>query len=143
MIRTIDSPSRQLKLKILSDPANLAGVRQAIETLCAAHDLDKKACEDVGLCVNEALANVIRHAYVGQTDMPIEIVAEIQDNWVRIAIRDWGCGVKPRDLPPEPHNPLKPGGLGLLCLKRMMDEVRFTPQSDGMLLEMVRRRQKN
>ena len=33
------------------------------------------AVGDVGLCVNEALANVMRHAYGGATDRPIVIRA--------------------------------------------------------------------
>jgi serine/threonine-protein kinase RsbW len=137
----------KLRLKILSDPANLAAVRQAIESLCAEHGFEKQACDDIGLCVNEALANVIRHAYDGATDRPIEITAHLLDpTALRIAIRDWGNGVDPMTLPhsSEKHDPLVPGGLGLICLQQMMDEVQFTPQADGgMLLEMIRRRRSN
>jgi serine/threonine-protein kinase RsbW len=134
-------------LKILSDPANLATVRQAVESLCAEQGFEKPACDEVGLCVNEALANVIRHAYDGATDRPIEITAYLLGPMaLRIAIRDWGNGVDPSTLPlpsPAEHNPLVPGGLGLICLQQMMDEVHFTPQPDGMLLEMTRRRRCN
>ncbi|WP_428940529.1 ATP-binding protein [Fontivita pretiosa] len=131
----------KLWLRILSDPANLASVRQAVESLCARGGIHKCVCDEVGLCVNEALANVIRHAYAGATDRPIELSVEVVDAQVRIRIRDWGSGV----IPIEPaaasrqRDPLKPGGLGLVCLRRMMDSVRFTPQPDGgMLLEMTR-----
>ncbi|HEY7088987.1 MAG TPA: ATP-binding protein [Tepidisphaeraceae bacterium] len=134
-----------VRLKILSDPANLAGVRQSVEALCAANGFATKACEEVGLCVNEAMANVIRHAYDGAEDKPIEVSAEITSRTggsgggaVRIAIRDWGNGVNPETLPQRPRDPLKPGGLGLICLRQMMHEVVFTPQPDGMLLEMTR-----
>ena len=137
----------KLRLKILSDPANLAGVRQAIETLCADNGFGAKACDDIGLCVNEALANVIRHAYDGAEDKPIDVTAELNDSQdadgtVHLKIRDWGKGVNPQqELPPAPsRDPLKPGGLGLICLRQMMDSVVFTPQPDGMLLEMTRRK---
>jgi serine/threonine-protein kinase RsbW len=98
----------------------------------------KKASDEVGLCVNEALANVIRHAYGNADHKPIEIDAEYRDDAVRIAIRDWGNGVNPHQLPAAPHDPLKPGGLGMICLGQMMSDVKFTPQPDGMLLEMTR-----
>ena len=133
-------PSK-LRLKILSDPANLAEVRQSIEKLCGDSGFEREACDEVGLCVNEALANVIRHAYHGAKDKPIEISAELTDDLktIQIAIRDWGNGVNPEELPPRPRDPFKPGGLGLICLRRMMDPVRFSPQPDGgMLLEMSR-----
>jgi anti-sigma regulatory factor (Ser/Thr protein kinase) len=134
----MSAPSVKLRLKILSDPANLAAVRLAIESMCLQNGMAKKASDEVGLCVNEALANVIRHAYGGAANQPIEITAEYRDSAVRIAIRDWGNGVNPESLPAQPHDPLQPGGLGLICLKQMMSEVKFTPQSDGMLLEMTR-----
>ncbi|HWP39900.1 MAG TPA: ATP-binding protein, partial [Tepidisphaeraceae bacterium] len=111
------------------------------EAFCARGGIHKRVCDEVGLCVNEALANVIRHAYAGATDRPIELSAQIVDAQLTICIRDWGSGV----IPPQPaapdgqRDPLKPGGLGLVCLRRIMDSVRFTPQPQGgMLLEMTK-----
>jgi anti-sigma regulatory factor (Ser/Thr protein kinase) len=132
------APTR-LRLKITSDPANLAQVRQAVEGLCAAGGFDTTSCDEIGLCVNEALANVIRHAYGCAKDKPMEVSAELVDRSIRISIRDWGNGVNPECVPHRPHDPLRPGGLGLICLRQMMHKVTFTPQRDGMLLEMVRK----
>jgi anti-sigma regulatory factor (Ser/Thr protein kinase) len=129
-----------LRLNITSDPANLADVRRAVEALCARNGFVGETCEQVGLCVNEAMANVMRHAYGGAKDRPIELVAEVRDERVNLSLRDWGNGVDPLQLPPKKRDPDRPGGLGLVCLRQMMDEVRFIPQPDGMLLEMTRRR---
>jgi anti-sigma regulatory factor (Ser/Thr protein kinase) len=128
----------QLHLRILSDPANVAGIRLAIEKMCADGGFDAKALEEVGLCVNEALANVIRHAYHEAFDKPIEIDARMESGAIHIAIRDWGNGAVPNVAEAKKLDPLKPGGLGLICLKKMMDQVVFVPQPDGMLLEMTR-----
>jgi anti-sigma regulatory factor (Ser/Thr protein kinase) len=136
----MNSSATRLRLKITSDPANLAAVRQSLEALGAENGFAQRACEEIGLCVNEALANVIRHAYAGATDQPIELTAEVVDGSMHIDIRDWGNGVNPTDLPAKPHDPLKPGGLGLLCLKKMMTHVRFMPQPDGMLLHLTRKK---
>src|SRR5437773_1835115 len=57
---------------------------------------------------------------------------------VRITIRDWGNGVDPSSLPARPRDPQVPGGLGMICLAKMMDEVAYAPQPDGMLLMMVK-----
>jgi anti-sigma regulatory factor (Ser/Thr protein kinase) len=133
-----------LRLRILSDPANLAAARKAVEDLALAHGFDASACGEIALCVNEALANVMRHAYGGATDRPIELDAAVRedDRALHLRIRDWGSGVNPDDLPAKPKDPMTPGGLGLICLRKMMDEVRFTPQPDGMLLEMTRSKQR-
>ena len=127
-------------MKIDSDPANLAMAREAVERLCKSAGFDETAIHEVGLCVNEAHANVIRHAYDNATDRPIEIRATFDGQKVIVTIRDWGNGVNPAELPPPRRDPMTPGGLGLVCMEKMLDEARFEPQPDGMLLTMTRRR---
>jgi anti-sigma regulatory factor (Ser/Thr protein kinase) len=129
-----------VELKINSDPANLASAREAVERLCRAAGFDDRAVGEVGLCVNEAHANVIRHAYDNASDRPIEIRAAFDGVQVIVTIRDWGNGVNPLDLPPGKRDPLTPGGLGLVCMEKMLDEARFEPQPDGMLLTLKRKR---
>jgi len=130
-------------LHATSDPANLAPVRRACEKYCVDHGLSAAAANDVGLCVNEAMANITRHAYNGAVDRPIEILCEelssdeadrrSSGGGVRVSIRDWGTGVNPATLPGREPNPETPGGLGLVCLRRLMDEATYVPQPDGMM----------
>ena len=100
--------------------------------------LDASAAGEVGLCVNEAMANVTRHAYQGATDKPVEVCGWCDGGGVHIAVRDWGNGT----LPPRriQHDPLTPGGLGLVCLRKLLDDVVYAPQPDGMLLTLTRRK---
>jgi anti-sigma regulatory factor (Ser/Thr protein kinase) len=138
----------RLVLNVTSDPANLAPVRRACEAFCRSHGLDDGAVNDVGLCVNEAMANITRHAYGGATDQPVVVTAEAigadgQDGrpGVRITLRDWGSGVNPLAQAPRERDPMRPGGLGLVCLRQLLDDGRFEPQPDGgMLLTMVKRK---
>lgn len=114
-----------------------------MEELCRRAEVPQKAVEDVGLCVNEALANVIRHAYGGATDRPIEIDADCDDQRVRVRIRDWGAAFDPRSFgtaaSSAKKDPLTPGGLGLICLRELMDDVTFEPQQPaGTLLTLIR-----
>ena len=137
--------------------------------------LNARDAEEMGLCLNEALANIIRHAYRGADDQMILVTAETVNGErtndsgcaaasvagsvaasvpvaemsavppyhgpaVRVTIRDWGTGVNPAALPPKPRDPLQPGGVGLICLRSLLDEVTYTPQPDGMLLSMTRRK---
>ena len=132
-----------IRLEVDSDPARLGEVRKEIEAFAAAAGFTERAVADLGLSVNEAMANVIRHAYSGAPDRPIVVTADL-DNCdtvqMRVKIRDWGNGVNPLDRPPPPFDPTRPGGLGLVCLKQLMDEVVFSPQPDGMLLTMMKRK---
>jgi anti-sigma regulatory factor (Ser/Thr protein kinase) len=60
---------------------------------------------------------------------------------VRITLRDWGTGVNPLAQPVRERDPMRPGGLGLVCLRQLLDDARFEPQPDGgMLLTMVKRK---
>jgi len=129
-----------LRLKITSDPATLASTRRAVEMFAAQCGFDETSRGEIGLVVNEAIANVIRHAYQGATDQPIEVTAQRTDLGITISLRDWGLGVNPLDLPPRKHDPMKPGGVGLICMRQMMDDMQFQKQSDGMLLTMSRSR---
>jgi anti-sigma regulatory factor (Ser/Thr protein kinase) len=121
-----------------SSPRNLGRVRRAVEGFCDTTDLDVPAREEIGLVVNEAVANVMRHVYGNADDKPIELTAERFGSGVKIRIRDWGPGNEPPPhQPPDPHA-MTPGGLGLLCIRQLMDEVKFVPRSDGMILELTR-----
>jgi anti-sigma regulatory factor (Ser/Thr protein kinase) len=137
---------RELRLNVTSDPANLAPVRRACEAFCRQWGLDEAAAADVGLVVNEAMANVTRHAYGGATDQPICITGRWDaahgangGGAVRIQIRDWGSGEEPPQEPTNP-DPATPGGLGMVCIRCLMDEAVYEPQRDGMLLTLTKKK---
>jgi serine/threonine-protein kinase RsbW len=137
----IDRTPHSLEASFNSDPAHLAPVRTAIESLCTDAGFDAKATGEIGLVVNEAVANIIRHAYGSTNDKPIRVRAEITATAIEISLRDWGPGKKPARLASKtPPDPLTPGGLGLVCMHNLMDQVLFTPQPRGMLLTMRRAR---
>ena len=129
-----------LHLNLTSDPALIAGARKRIEKLASDAGFDERAVADVGLCVNEAIANVIRHAYNGAKDRPIELHAAFAADALEVTLRDWGSGLVPDLKAAEAKRPLRPGGLGLPCLKQLLDGLTYEPQPDGMLLRMTKRK---
>jgi serine/threonine-protein kinase RsbW len=131
-------PAHQ-RWSVPSDTSELATVRRGIESFCAAAGFAQKDAEEIGLVINEAMANVLRHAYAGKSHGRMDIDADFADDALTLTIRDWGSGVVPPQ-PPRKKDPLEPGGLGLLCLRSLMDDVRFDQQPDGMLLTMKRKR---
>ena len=141
---TIPPPPRRLEMKVTSHPAHLAGVRKAVESFAAANAFDERAVAEIGLCVNEAIANIIRHAYRGNPSRPVHVTAQMEERdggRIVITLRDWGNGIDPNSLPRRPYNPLEPGGVGLICLQQWMDEVTYAPQpGGGMLTTLMRRR---
>jgi anti-sigma regulatory factor (Ser/Thr protein kinase) len=134
--------SAELKISINSHPGEIADARKAVEGFATQYGFSENAVGEIGLCVNEAIANIIRHAYRNQIDQPIEIVGKFDaaEQRLHISLRDWGTGIAPGPLPGEKVDPMKPGGLGLICLGRLMDSAKFTKQRKGMLLELVKSR---
>jgi len=133
-------------LKFDSDPIHIKGIRLACEELAREVGFDDKAVDELGLCVNEAIANVVEHAYNFELGRPVEIWVEargdgkVKEGELRIRLRDWGPGSDPSKLPVKPKDPLVPGGLGLICMREMMDSMEYAaPAEGGMLLTLVRR----
>src|SRR5438105_10442920 len=99
------SGPRRLDLRLQSDPAQVAGARRAVERFATSAGFGDAVQSDIGLCVNEALANIIRHAYGNAGGQPIAITADYSLDGagapaaLRVTIRDWGTGVNPAALP--------------------------------------------
>ncbi len=137
----MSDPSNHLHARLTSDPAQIAATRKTAEAFASSHGFDGPAVEEIGLVLNEALANVMRHAYEGRTDKPIELNIEADPaagGGLWIELRDWGNGVIPDLSSAEKTDLLVPGGLGLPCMKKMMTSLEFVRQPDGMLLKMYR-----
>lgn len=131
--------SKRLQQKLTSEPSQIAPARKAVEQFAIDAGLSDKDAGEVGLAVNEALANVIRHAYAGATGRPIELIVEVNADEVVVSIRDWGHGKEPASPSDSPRDPLTPGGLGMICMKSLTDRLTYTPLADGMLLVMAKR----
>ena len=130
-------------MSIVSVPAHLPVVRAAVERLC---ELMGFADEDRGgivLAVDEALTNVIKHAYHGDDDKPIEIVLRPTESAgqaaLSIEVRDWGDVAEPAQIKSRDLEDIRPGGLGVHIMSSCMDEVTYTPAPDaGTVLTMLK-----
>jgi anti-sigma B factor antagonist len=136
-------PPCPVLLRISSSPAHLPMVRSAVDKLCEMMGFDPVSAAQVVLSVDEALSNVIRHAYDQRCDQPIEVTLEPLDGapGLRVRLRDRGQAVDPSMLqPPDTGEELTPGGLGLLIIRQNMDEVTYQPLDEGgALLTLVKR----
>ena len=146
-----DSPAeRPIRLMIFSSPTHLAVVRGAVEGLCRSIGFDGECITRVVMSVDEALSNVIRHAYAGAEGEPIEIELDWTDKQpgVRISIRDRGRAVEPGsfgprglgELEPGGLGELTPGGLGLHIMTECMNCIEYRPaEGGGTVLTMIKR----
>ena len=135
-----------LTLKFRSDPKMLCVVRGALGPLTEMLGLSPEACRAVVLAVDEALTNVIRHAYLGQTDKPVEVTfrrcqVRGDDGWrdsLEIVLEDQGIPVKPEEMRGRSLDEIRPGGLGLHFIRENMDKVKFHYEDGKNHLHLVK-----
>ena len=138
------SDSDILELELASDPEELPGVRQALNRWAAAHGWSDDQASEISLAVDEALCNVIRHGYEGQTNNRIKLSASpVHDpkegDGVELRVRDFGKQVDPADIRGRDLDNVRPGGLGVHLIRAMMNSVEYTPAKGGGMLLVMRK----
>jgi serine/threonine-protein kinase RsbW len=87
---------------------------------------------DIDLAVEEASTNIVRHAYESGREGDILVGVEATDGAVRITLTDWGrpfvadAAHLAVDVPVEVR---AEGGMGVLLVQELMDEVTRTTAS--------------
>jgi anti-sigma regulatory factor (Ser/Thr protein kinase) len=120
-------------MELKSDPEMLCAVRGALAHLTEKLGFPDADCRAVVLAVDEALTNIIRHAYGGQTEKPINAEfrsISLDDDGLRgealeIVLEDEGPAVDREKLCGRSLEEVRPGGLGLHFIRQSMDRVEF------------------
>ncbi len=119
-------------LKITNDTKNLSLVRQVTKEVLEKTPFEKIDCDKIILAVDEAVANVVEHAYEDRTG-EIEIRFDVDAEKLEIMIRDNGKKFQPEIISaPDIHEHIKrglKGGLGMFLMRKIMDEVRYSLDS--------------
>jgi anti-sigma regulatory factor (Ser/Thr protein kinase) len=135
-----------LRMELRSNPEMLCVVRQALGQLAAAMGFLESECRAVVLAVDEALTNIIRHAYLGNTGRPIEAsfhrIQAARDGQrkdaLEIVLEDRGTAVNRKKLCGRALEDVRPGGLGLHFIRECMDTVEFNRRNGRNQLRLVK-----
>jgi anti-sigma regulatory factor (Ser/Thr protein kinase) len=125
-----------------SDVRYLPVVRGAVGALTAAIGWDESECRAIVLALDEALANIIRHAYHGRSDGPIELQCRESPDGLEISLLDSG---EPPDLAKICAREVGcdlPGGLGTHIIRDVMDTVTYQRTESGNQFLAVKRLRK-
>ena len=130
------------ELHISSEARNLSDVRQTLGDLLAGTPFEGQLQNKLILAVDEALANVVEHAYSGDPG-DIQIVFEIEPGNFRVTIRDNGHQFNPMDRINRPLDIQQAiqlgqkGGFGMFLMRQIMDEVHYTSGATDATNELV------
>jgi anti-sigma regulatory factor (Ser/Thr protein kinase) len=127
-----------LKLVVPSDPRFLSIARNLVSEVSAICGLPDEARQGVTLALDEAVANVIRHAYKNRYDQEIEL--DCQANAERIVFRllDEGEPPDPARICGQPLNDVSLSGRGTHLMRAIMDEMSYKQTSGKNELRLVK-----
>lgn len=114
-----------LKLVMPSDPRYLPVVRGAIGPLAAAIGWDECDCRAITLALDEALANIIRHAYHNRADGLIELECRDSGDGLEVSLLDTGEAPDRTRICAREMSCDQPGGLGTHIIRDVMDSVSY------------------
>ena len=137
------APGKPVRISVLSTPSHLSIVRSAAEKMCELIGFDSDATGAVVLSIDEAMTNIIKHAYNGEEDKIIEIELSVVDcegiEGLQVLLRDCGRVVDTDQIKSRDLADIRPGGLGVHIMTECMDELEYShPEGGGTLLKMVK-----
>lgn len=125
----MSSKKTQYQLKIPGQTDNLELIRIFVAAVADKAGFVADDVSKIELAVDEACANVIKHAYVKGTKEPIDVVIEIDYKKLAIIITDHGKGFDVKKISKKNVKDyiaeMRVGGLGIYLMKALMDEVEF------------------
>jgi anti-sigma regulatory factor (Ser/Thr protein kinase) len=127
-----------LTLEVQSDPRLLSVIRSAVERFAEVVGFSEEDCRAITAAVDEAVTNVIRHAYQNRHDQPIRIVFEGRDDGLEFVLTDRGLAPDPAKLRGRPLEEVRPGGLGTHIMARVMSRVEYETSAEGNRLRLFK-----
>ena len=126
-------------------PANarlLPKTRQAVAGYLEEIVPEEEALHDVILALDEACANVVRHAFPGSSMGSFELRAEVEGDEVRVVVEDHGVGMHPSAIDGDSiAGPESTSGRGLHIIRSIMTDVEMEPAGpDGGTRILMRKR---
>ncbi len=123
-------PSLDDQLVVAADLHLLADVRAWVRRRAMLGSFSERDLGDIDLAVTEAVSNVIRHAYGGDSRREVSIRAALEDSQLVISIID--SGLPFLGTAPSPDlDSAQEGGYGVHLISAVMDNASWTRLPDG------------
>ena len=143
--RPIDR-SLLLSVALYSDPKLLRVVRSTIASLAEVIGFVPSDSHSITRAVDEAIANIICHAYQSRKYEPLDVVCRRirgraegkRVSGLEITLVDYGPAVDPTRFDARSLDEIKPGGLGLHFIRGSMDVVSYVRAGGANRLRLVR-----
>ena len=129
--------SMEIKFKAIVE--NEAFARNVVASFILPLNPSVNELEDIKTAVNEAITNVIVHAYPEKSGY-VTMKITIDENIVKIKISDNGIGIEDIERALVPFYTSKPNeersGMGFTVMESFMDNLKVTSGKDGVTVVM-------
>jgi len=123
-------------MRLASDPRLLPVVRSTVAELAAVWGFETEQCRSITLAVDEALSNVIQHAYKNRCDQEIELSCQAHSDSLEFSFVDRGEAVDPSRVCAQPLDETATSGRGTHLIRQIMDEVCYERLPEGNRLRL-------
>ncbi len=129
MVNVLPKIQKKYHLKLPSQSDNLSIIRELVANVANKVGFNKDDISKIELAVDEACANVIKHAYGKNINQLIDVEIKIDTKKMMVIVSDKGKGFEPQDvkLPNMSKyiSEMRVGGLGIYLIETLMDKVDF------------------
>jgi anti-sigma regulatory factor (Ser/Thr protein kinase) len=133
------TPHMHVTFDMCSQPCCLPIVRATVGEMAAMIGWDESESRAIIMAVDEAVANVIRHAYHSRADCRIELHCSTGDGELEIRIRDTGDPPDRSRICAREVGCDKIGGLGTHIIRDVMDTVTYQSGEEGNWFTAIKR----
>ncbi len=129
----------EIKFKAIAE--NEAFARNVVASFILPLNPSLSELEDIKTAVNEAVTNVIVHAYPDKSGY-VTMKITTEDNKINISISDNGVGIEDIERALVPFYTSKPNeersGMGFTVMESFMDELKVKSNKEGVTVSMTK-----
>lgn len=124
---------------------SLNEIREFVAEAAQEAQLDSRGVYAIQLAVDEACCNIIDHAYGGEGHGWIDCQVDVRSDGLLVTLIDQGKSFDPERVPPpqigKPLKQVKPRGVGLYLIKKMVDKMEYRSiAGQGNLMRLFKRK---
>lgn len=146
VVKVAEAPRRlaHAELEIRSSLPELQRARAFVRDCCAAAEgrpFSQGEVADLELAVNEAACNIMKHAYHGRGDQPIQLEIDTFADRVSVRLLHLGDSFDPSTVSPPALDGSRESGFGIYLIGKSVDELRYARDDRGRnCIELVKLR---
>jgi anti-sigma regulatory factor (Ser/Thr protein kinase) len=128
-----------IELRFPAKPDRLRLIRRVIQDTSEFAGADPEKAERAVIAVNEAIMNIIQHAYAGDDSGEIILHIISAPDGLAFSLTDFASPVNVDKIKPRELDDIRPGGLGTHIINEVMDKITYEAleNSGGNKLTMV------